>query len=144
MTMRKKSSAADKLKRSIVNTAAQAKPAAAVEDEFAQAVARQLEAKNIAQVPGLPKSEPEPEWFDRVIKLGQRHDELEAKWEAQRQADAEELENPPQSTASVILSEITKANSSSGSGHMALNSAGILRAALGGGPGSINNNAANE
>ena len=110
-------SAAESVKRAVANTRGNPQP---VEDEFAQAIGRQLERRGIAKVPGLPRPEPEPEWYDAWIELDRQHKELEAEREARRQAEAEAAQ-APQTTAGFLSTEITKAATNSGSAHIPLN-----------------------
>ena len=126
----RKQSAADTLKRAITLKGTQGHSSEPVTDEFAQAIARHLERRGIAKVPGL---EPEPEmaWYEKWIELGRQHEELEAEWEARRKAEAE-AENAPQTTAGILLSEIAKSATGSSSAHIPLNGAQVLRAAFSG------------
>lgn len=73
-------------------------------------------------------------WYDRVIELDRRHRQFEADREAQRRAE-EEAARAPTSTAGILAEAIGGASSSVKS--VALNSADILRAALAGGPGTV-------
>jgi hypothetical protein len=111
----------------------QHKPAP-VEGGFAQAIARKLESRGIVSVPGLPTDE--PEWFDVAIEHQRRQQELAAVREARRQA--EEAHEAPQTTASILMGEIAKAATGSGSVAIPLNGAAVLRAALNGGSGTVN------
>jgi hypothetical protein len=122
-----------------------------ITDEFAQAVARKLESRGIVRVPGLPTDE--PEWFDVAIEHHRRQQELAAEREARRQAE-EVAQETLQTTASILIGEIAKAATGSGSAANAgseadplragyrtalpLNGAAVLRAALSGGSGTVN------
>jgi hypothetical protein len=77
--------------------------------------------------------EPKTEWYDAAIELDRLHREREAQREAQRQAD-EEAANAPHTSAALLAT----ARRGGASATTALNSADILRAALGGSPGTIN------
>ena len=83
--------AAETLRRALKGNHGRA--AQPVTDEFAKAIARQLERRVIAKVPGVPSPEPEPTWIDNAIEYGERTRELEAKWTAQRQAAQDEHTN---------------------------------------------------
>jgi hypothetical protein len=124
----RKQSAADTLKRAITLKGTQGHSPEPVTDEFAQAIARQLERRGIAKVPGL---EPEPEmaWYEKWIELGRQHEELEAEWEARRKAEAE-AEDSPKTTAGILAAEISKAATNSGSAHIPLNGAAVIKKAL--------------
>lgn len=111
----------------------------AIEGDFAQAVARRLEARGIARVAGLPVEQ--SEWFDVVIEHHRRQVEVTAAGEerqrAERQAE-EAVQEAPQTTVSILISEIARAATGSGSATIPLNGTAVLRAALGGGGGTIN------
>lgn len=109
----------------------------AIEGDFAQAIARQLESRGIARVPGLP-AEPEPQWFDTAIEHLRRQQELAAEREARRRAEgaAEEKRRRP-GLPNILMSEIAKtATPGRSSAPIPLNGAAVLRAALNGGPGT--------
>jgi hypothetical protein len=89
-----------------------------ITDEFAQAVARKLESRGIVCVPGLPADE--PQWFDLAIANLSRQQELAAEREARRKAE-EEAQNTPQTTSSILMGEIAKAATGSGSATIPLN-----------------------
>jgi hypothetical protein len=125
------SKAAESVKRAMKGT--RGREPEPVTDRFAQGVARQLERRGIAKVPGLPKSERQPEWYDLAIELERRAEEIEAERQAQRQAEAEAAQ-PPQTTAGILAVAIGGPSS----GYLPLNGAGILRAALEGGQGTVN------
>lgn len=110
-----------------------------ITDEFAQAVARKLATRGIASVSGLPVDEP-PLWFDVAIENLSRQQERAAERAARQKAE-EEAQNTPQNAASILISEITKAATGSGSTTIPLNGAAVLRAALSGGGGTINGSA---
>ena len=122
--------AAETLRRALKGN--QGRAAQPVTDEFAKAIARQLERRGIAKVPGVPSPGPEPTWIDNAIEYGERTRELEAKWAAQRQA-AQDEHTTPQTAAAALRAAIAGP-----SAPLPLNGAGILRAALGGGRGTIN------
>ena len=84
-----------------------------------------------AQLPGLPRDEPEPQWYDILLEDRQAAQGIQAET-AKREAE-EELKRQP--SAARLHAAITGSTDRSS---MALNSAGILRAALGGGSGTIN------
>jgi len=130
MTTRRNLSAAALLTRQINLT--NRKPDA-VQGGFAQAVARRLEDRNIATVPGLPDDQPEPEWYDIAIELHRRHEEFLTEREAKQQAD----QHPAQSTPDLIRSALAGATRQRSS-TMPLNGTRVLRAALAGGDGTIN------
>ena len=136
MTIKKKPSAADLLNRQINSTKRKADPP--INDPFAQAVAKRLESRGIAEVPGLPNNPPEVDGFDVLIELHRRNREFQAQRQAQRQAEDEVAKRPP--TAAGLLAEAIAAqgNTNVPSKHMPLNGAAILRAALAGGAGTIN------
>ncbi len=143
-------SAAEMLKRALAgNQGHRPEP---ITDEFAQAIARQLEAKQIAKVPGLPSPEPEPEWYDRAAEFVRRTKELEDEREASRRAE-EAAQNEPDTTVDLIRQMMDETYGGAGSAEPAqnhhettrtsrsvipLNGAAVLRAALAGGHGIIN------
>jgi hypothetical protein len=133
MTVKKKRSAAKLLTQQANST--KRKPDPKITDEFALGVARKLESREIVRVPGLPVDE--PEWFDVAIEHHRRQQELAAQREARRQAE-EQAKEPPQTTASILMGEIAKAATGSGSATIPLNGAAVLRAALNGGGGTVN------
>lgn len=107
-----------------------------ITDPFAQAVAKKLVSRGITSVPGLPVDEP-PEWFDLAIEHLSRRQDLAGEREARRKAE-KEAQNTPQTTASILMGEIAKAGTGSGSAMIPLNGAAVLRAALNGGRGTVN------
>ncbi|EEN89498.1 hypothetical protein RHOER0001_4359 [Rhodococcus erythropolis SK121] len=131
MTTRRNPSAAAMLTRQINLT--NRKPDA-VQGGLAQAVARRLEERNIATVPGLPDDKPEPEWYDIAIDLHHRHKEFLAEREAKNQAE----QHPAQSTPDLIRSALAGAAKRQPSSAMPLNGTRVLHAALAGGGGTIN------
>lgn len=118
------------LKRELSRTSATPRQPAEA-DPFAQAIGRQLEQRGIVNATG-PQAEAEPEWYDRVIALGQMRQRQEREWEARRQAEAQ-TETAPQSPAAAFAAAIGGT-----SVPLALNGAGVLRAALAGGHGTVN------
>ncbi|TGB41452.1 hypothetical protein [Mycolicibacterium peregrinum] len=132
MTIRKKRSAAEMLTRQLNST--KSKPAESIDDEFALAVARRLEARQIAKVPGVPDDQPEPQWYDISIEMVRRHREFLAEREAKRQAK----QQAAQSTPDLIRSTLAGASRQSAPTTMPLNGDRVLRAALAGGAGTIN------
>jgi hypothetical protein len=82
-------------------------------------------------IAGTQEPEP-PQWFDLAIELDRQHKASEAERQARRKAD-EEAQNAPQTTAGILYAAIAGS-----SAPLPLNGAGILRAALGGGGGTIN------
>lgn len=132
----KKTSTAEMLTRRINSTTP--KPDPVVADPFAAGVAKRLEQRGIAKVPGVRSEAPELEWYDYAIEAQRRNGALEARRKAQRQAD-DNARTTPQSTAGALAAAITaQANNSVPSGHIPLNGAAVLRAALAGGNGTIN------
>jgi hypothetical protein len=121
------------LERAIAGT--QGRTPQPITDEFARAIARRLESRGIVKVPGLEDDEPESE-SDRIRAALNRYEaaarEIEAEREVKRQAD-EEAEAAAKPTTAIVREAIAGA-----SGTMPLNGAGILRAALAGGQGTIN------
>ncbi|OBI54674.1 hypothetical protein A5667_24905 [Mycolicibacterium fortuitum] len=132
MTIRKKPSAAEMLTRQLNSTKRQ--PAESIEDEFALAVARRLEERQIAKVPGVSDDQPEPQWYDIAIEMDRRHREYLADREAQRQAK----QQAAQSTPDLIRSTLAGAARQPAPTTMPLNGSRVLRAALAGGDGTIN------
>lgn len=108
-----------------------------VDGDFAQAVAKRLESREIVCVPNLPVNV--PEWFDVEIELLRRQQELKVEREARRQAE-EAAQEARQTTASTLMGEIARAATGSGSTAVPLNGAAVLSAALGsvGNTGTIN------
>jgi hypothetical protein len=105
-----------------------------ITDEFTQAVARKLESRGIVCVPGLPADE--PQWFDLAIESHRRNEEIRAEHEAKQKA--QKAAQKPRSTASILMGEIARAATGSGSAPIPLNGAAVLRAALNGGNGTVN------
>ena len=130
MTIKKKPSTAELPTRQLNST--KRKPDE-ITDEFALAVARRLEERNIAKVPGVPADEPEPQWYDLMIEHERRHRELEAEREAKRQAER----HAAQSTPDLIRSTMARAARQPTS-TMPLNGDRVLRAPLAGGNGTVN------
>lgn len=137
MTIRKKPGAAEMLTRHLNST--KRKPDT-IEDEFALAVARRLEKRNIAKVPGLPDDDPEPQWYDRAIEHDRRHRQLEAEPEAQRQAERQAAQSTPDLIRSTLgaLDVDVRGAAKQPASTMPLNGSGVLRAALAGGDGTVN------
>ncbi|MBM4557991.1 hypothetical protein GS466_23690 [Rhodococcus hoagii] len=130
MTTRRNLSAAALLTRQINST--NRKPHA-VQGGLAQAVARRLEERNIAKVPGLPDDQPEQQWYDIAIESHRRHEEFLAEREAKNQAE----QHGVLSTPDLIRSALAGASRQSSS-TMPLNGERVLRAALAGGGGTLN------
>ena len=127
--------AAERLKAALA--ASQGPTPRPITDEFALAIARKLEARGIAKVPGVPDDE--ERWQDTVLTFLQEQRDIEERSaERRRQAEAEAQHTAPPSTAAILAAEIAKAGTSSGSAHMPLNGAQVLRTALAGGGGTIN------
>jgi hypothetical protein len=119
---------AEMLKRALVGT--QTHTPQPITDDFAKAIARKLEERGIAKVPGIPSPDPEPTWIDNAIEFGRRTKELEAEWEAKRQAELEAA-TAPRTTAGILHREIKGSSAA-----IPLNGDGIIRAvmsAMGGG-----------
>lgn len=136
MSIKKKPSAADLLTRQLNSTTS--KPTPTITDPFAEAVARRLESRRIAKVPGLQDNSPEPDGLEILIELHRRNEEFQAQREDQRQAE-EEAAKRPQTTAGILAAAVRdQANSSGASKHIPLNGAAVLRAALADGAGTIN------
>ena len=106
-----------------------------ITDEFALAIARKLEARGIAKVPGIPDDE--EGWQDTVLTFLQEQGDIEER-AAERQSEAEAQHTAPPSTAAILVAEIANAATNSGGAHIPLNGAAVLRAALAGGGGTIN------
>jgi hypothetical protein len=86
----------------------------------------------------------ELEWYDRAIELHRHHEEFEAQREAQRQAEQEAANtprNPVDALRAALSGAQTPSVSSAASATTALNSAELLRAALGGSAGTVNGEA---
>jgi hypothetical protein len=95
---------------------------------------------------GQPQGE--PEWFDKAIELHKCHEEFEAQRKARRQAE-QEAANAPRHPVDDLRAALSGAGSLKGSdsaepaafassASTALNSAELLRAALGGSAGTVN------
>ncbi|WP_370332223.1 hypothetical protein [Mycolicibacterium hippocampi] len=134
-TISRKSSAAEALIRTVKTRQSTPRNPDAIEGDFAQAVARKLESRGIATVPGLPTDEPGPHWYDAAIEVERRHREFEAQREAGRQAE-EAAKNAPQTAAGMLSAAI--AGQAKAGGPVPLNGAAVLGAALAGGKGTIN------
>lgn len=74
-----------------------------------------------------------PPWYETSAEMHRRNTEIRNRQEAQRQAEAE-ARKPRQSTAGVLHDAIKR----SAGNPLPLNGAGVLLAALGGSPGTIN------
>lgn len=59
----------------------QAAPQQEIKGSFAEGVARQLESKGIAKVPGLSQDDDQQTWVDRFIEYGQGGQAFEAQRE---------------------------------------------------------------
>jgi hypothetical protein len=105
-----------------------------IEDALDQAMIRRMQQRGIVgEVSGMPEpTDPDQEWYDKVLAWMRAQKEIQAKAEAKRA----EAENPPPQTAAEILR--CALTGSSSPKHLPLNGAGILRAALAGKPGTIN------
>jgi hypothetical protein len=124
---------AEMLKRALAAT--QGRTPQPITDEFAKAIAKRLEARGIVKVPGL-EDEPEPDPIGAALDRYQAAERaIEAEREAKRLADEQAAQNA-RSTPDIIREAVS--TSSGSSGHIPLNGAGVLRAALAGGPGTIN------
>ena len=91
-------------------------------DPFAKAVARKLESRGVARVPGVEDHAPEPEWFDLAIEHRRRQETAQAESEARRQAEEEARLPTP--------AKLARALSVRRGDAIPLNGAEILRAAL--------------
>jgi hypothetical protein len=124
------SSAAEMLKRALAGS--QGHVQQPITDDLALGIAKRLEARGIARVPGLPEEEETSEdRIKRVLKYLRDEKSAEA---AEPQPEA--APPPQQSTAGIVREAISSSIGSSG--HIPLNGAAVLRAALAGGPGTIN------
>ncbi|MFC7451287.1 hypothetical protein [Rhodococcus daqingensis] len=130
MTTRRKLSAAALLTRQINST--NRKPDA-VQGGLAQAVARRLEERNIATVPGLPDDQSEQEWYDLAIESHRRHEEFLTEREAKHQAEQHAVLSTPDLIRSALAGAARHRSST-----MPLNGTRVLHAALAGGGGTIN------
>jgi hypothetical protein len=88
-------------------------------------------AQMVAQALHVPAPEP-MQWYEAAIELHRHHQALEDEREAQRRAK-EEAATPPRNPVDALRAALA----GSGSG-TALNSAALLRAALGGSAGTVN------
>lgn len=127
--MKQKPSAAAILRR-IVASAHRAEP------EIEPAVkpfARRLEERGIAEVPGL--DDEQSQWYDRAIEFNRRSTEA-----VEQHREKEKAEEPAPTPTEQLWAEMAKqANESIP--HIPLNGQAVLRAALGGRPGTINGEA---
>lgn len=116
--------------RSLSNTPA--KPGT-VDDPVAVAFAKRLEQRGIvSQVPGLPDVDPEP-WHKKVLRI--LHEDKEA---AERhKVEKAKREAEESKTRLPLPAQLRNALVGESSNHMPLNGAQVLRAALGGGRGTI-------
>lgn len=105
----------------------------AVEAGLAHAVARRLEERNIAKIPGLPDDHPDPEWYDIAIELHRQHEEFLAEREAKNQAEQHAAQSTPDLIRSALAGSTQQRSST-----MPLNGTRVLHAALAGGGGTIN------
>ncbi|MGQ4596457.1 hypothetical protein [Nocardia sp. R6R-6] len=128
MSINRKPSSADMLKRALADTPRRAP--ADIGDEFAKGVARRLELRGITEVPGLPEKPEESTWEDRFLEYVRRTQELEEKWAADRQAE-QEAQYVTQTTADLIRSAMAETYRPSSRSDMPLNGPAILRAAGG-------------
>lgn len=132
MTIRKKPSAAEMLTRQLKSGKRRRPPS--IDDEFGQAVGRRLAERNIATVPGLPNDQPSPEWYDIALETHRQNQERRAQHEAEQEAEQLAAQSIPD-LIRTALSSATKRPASA----MPLNGSPVLRAALAGGSGTINN-----
>jgi hypothetical protein len=86
-------------------------------------------------LPGI--RDDEERWQDTLLRFLQEKHDIEER-AAERHAEAEAQHTAPSSTAAVLAAETAKAATNSGSAHMPLNGAQVLRAALAGKGGTIN------
>ena len=107
---------------------------APVEDDVEQAIARKLESRGIANVAGLPDDREPMQWYDLAIESHRQDQALEQRRQAERQAE-EAAKNAPRTAAGMLSAAITEDAQGK---HIPLNGAAVLRAALGGAPGTIN------
>jgi hypothetical protein len=124
------------LERAIAGT--QGRTPQPITDEFVLAIAKRLEARGIVKVPGLPdEDEPELEWYEKIIELNRRHEEFEREREARKQAEQEAAATAQQTTTDLIRQAMAETHPMS-KAPIPLNGAAVLRAALAGGPGTMN------
>ena len=110
---------AEMLKRALART--QSHTPQPITDEFAKAIARKLESRGIAKVPGLP--EEEESWHDRVLEFLREQPDLEER-AAKRQAEQEQgAATEPQTTAGILRKTIAA--------DIPLNGPAVIRAAGG-------------
>jgi hypothetical protein len=130
--------AADALKRAIAGT--QGRTQQPITDEFAKAIAKRLESRGIVKVPGLEDDEPESE-SDRIRAALDRYEaaarQVEAEREAKLQAEQEAAE-AQRTTPDLIRQAMAETHPTTSKATIPLNGAAVLRAALAGGPGTIN------
>ncbi len=122
------SNAASKITK-LLNSTRPPKPQL-LDGAFMQAVARRIEARGIARVPGLPADEPEPTWFDLAIEHDRRCKELLDSYTVPHETEQEGHRTP----AAIVNASIASSSSTT----MPLNGAAVLHAALSGGGGTIN------
>jgi hypothetical protein len=126
---------AEMLKRALAGT--QGRTPQPITDEFAKAIAKRLESRGIVKVPGLPdEDESELEWYEKLLELDRRHEEFEREREAREQAE-QEAATAHLTTPDLIRRTMAETHPTSKS-TIPLNGAAVLRAALAGGPGTIN------
>lgn len=126
--------ARDAVRRALAATPGSGDPGA-VTGGFTAAIARRLEERGIAQVPGIHTADQPPDWWDLLIEVDRRHRQAEQR-RLERQRLEEEATNTAPTAAGVLAAEITRQAGATSS--MPLNGAAVLRAALAGGPGTVN------
>jgi hypothetical protein len=108
-----------------------------IDDDFARAVARKLDARGIVTVEGAEDGRAH---MRKVLEYLEKSKVLE-KLDAERQAAAAPPPPPPPTTADVLRRLMAEQNTAAAdvdSGAPALNSSQLLRDALGGNAGTIN------
>ncbi|MDQ1308598.1 MAG: hypothetical protein QG671_4433 [Actinomycetota bacterium] len=128
--------ARDAVRRALAATPGSGDPGA-VNGGFTAAIARRLEERGIAQVPGIHTADQPPDWWDLLIEVDRRHRQAEQR-RLERQRLEEEVSSTPPTAAGVLAAEITRQAGATSSISMPLNGAAVLRAALAGGPGTVN------
>jgi hypothetical protein len=80
------------------------------------------------------------EWHDKLIELNRRHEEFEREREARKQAE-QQAATAQQTTPDLIRQAMAETHQTTSKATIPLNGAAVLRAALAGGPGTINGGA---
>jgi len=108
-----------------------------ITDSLALGIAKRLEARGIARVPGLP--EEEEDWPKKVLAFLQEQRDIEERAAERRRQAEEERDAPPapRTTAGIVRQAMAEAHPTS-KAPLPLNGAAVLRAALAGGHGTIN------